>query len=365
MDPATFTPRTFQLPPPDMNTDPSLPTSLSRFAAATNIIRWRRSPRDPTKIEGDSRVLIWSDGSMTLQIANNPRAQFPLPAKPLVPPSIYAQLVAERSKQPHRESPKKYDPRLDAHMYLTAPQEAALVLRVTNHVTTSLTVMPSSDVNHESLTKLQQSLVAAKRVHRRTNPDGSLSIIELKEDPELAKKRAEMAERDRSRQQKKVAASIMRDTERANRTLAKSGLRLAGGGLSIGGLEGDEVISPRRAKGKRSGTGKRGGRGRLSDSDEDMPRGRTREDEYDKTDDFIVDTDEEEEIMDGDGDDDDKDDDDDELLDDLSEGGETPGETKSPKRKRSEKKSGSKKDKPASGSKKKRRRTSQEDGDDV
>ncbi|KAI9790525.1 MAG: hypothetical protein M1816_005032 [Peltula sp. TS41687] len=367
-DPVIFTPETFRMPEKSMNTDPKLPTSLSHFSAATNTLRWRRSPQDPTKYESDSRILVWSDGSMTLQIANNPGAHFPLRAKAMVPPNVYSQLVAERSQKAHPASDDQYDPRLDAHTYLGCAHEIAGFVRLTHHVTTALTALPSSDLNHQALTRLQTSLVAAKRVHKQTNAEGRVNLMELKEDPELAQRRAATADKERSRQQKKLAASILRDNERVNRTMAKGGLRsgggLSGGGLSMGGLEGGlgDMTSPRKAKGKRPGAGRRGGRGRLSDSDEDMPRGRTREDEYDRTDDFIVDTDEEEEGMEGDGDDDE----DEEILDDASEGEGAPGkEGKSSKRKRPERKSGAKADKPDSGSREKRMRLSEENGDDA
>ena len=296
---------------------------------------------------------------MTLQLANNPTAQFELPAKPLVPPSMLSAKPLPTSKYGGRSTHQKYDPRLDSHTYLTAPHESAGLLRVTNHITSSLTVLPSSDINDEALTKLQQSVAAATR-GSRTNADGSLNLITVTEDPELAKKRAELAERDRFRQQKKLQMSIMRETERANRSLARNGLvKGAAGALSVGALEDDDARAPTKARAQRPGARKRGTRGKDSDDDDDLPRGRTREDEYDKTDDFLVDSDEEDEEFEGDGEDEDEE----EAVDEGSEDDEVPQKSRSPKRQRPEENGGTKQETPT-GSRSKRRRVIEEDEDD-
>lgn len=137
------------------------------------------------------------------------------------------------------------------------------------------------------------------------------------EDPELAKRRAEVAEKDRLRQQKKLQLNMMREMERANRSLARSGLTKGATGLSVGALEDDDPLTPDRSSKPKTGARKRTGRGKYLDDDEDddMPRGRTREDEYDKTDDFLVDSDEEDEEFD-----EGNDDDEDEAIDEGSEG---------------------------------------------
>jgi RNA polymerase-associated protein LEO1 len=112
-------------------------------------------------------------------------------------------------------------------------------------------------------------------------------VITNTQDPELQKKRAELAEKERMRAQRRRETAA----EKANLP------RRPGGGLSVEDLEGR---GGRRASGsgRKPPGAKRPRRRPEYDSDDDLPRGRNREDEYDKEDDFLASSDEEEVIDD-------------------------------------------------------------------
>lgn len=355
IEPVAFSPKTFELPQTEHHTNAAPPPGFIPYTVATSTIRWRHSPRDPDLLESNARFLQWDDGSMTLQIANKPLEQCELPAKPLAPRAV---VDANRSR---RSGVKKnravpYEARFDTHTYLTAPSESAVILRVTNHVTTGLSVLPSSFVDDEAITRLKQSLAAAAR-QTSSNNDRTTQRIIVTEDPELAKKRAEIAEKERIKQQRKMQASVMRESERAHRTFARRGLTRGGVGLTVDDLEEEEGSTPTRAKGQPKKNKRRAARDDYSD-DDDMPRGRTREDEYDRTDDFLVDTDEEEEEVDG------GDDDEEEAVDEGSEEDVRKAKAPTPKRGRAEVDGEGQKGEAAPGQRTKRRRVIDEDEDD-
>ncbi|KAI9828609.1 MAG: hypothetical protein M1826_005991 [Phylliscum demangeonii] len=293
VEPLAFDPDTFQLPQTDHHSALPPSTTFSPYAVALNTLRWRRSRHDPATLESDSRILVWSDGSMTLQMANNPESQFELQPKPLVPSSFK---TAKRTPSNPTGSP--YDAKQDSLVYLTVPHEAAYLLRASVHITSSLNVTASADVNEEELRQIhQQAIDAVRKEELAAKADRGIEIINIAEDPELAKKRAEIAERDRIRQQKKLQTSIAREAARVNRALARAG---GGGGLSIGDLETDDMPTPSRARGQRVGQRvpparkKAARRHRDSDSSEEegvRPGRNTREDDYDREDGFVVDDD--------------------------------------------------------------------------
>ncbi|KAI9801996.1 MAG: hypothetical protein M1825_003052 [Sarcosagium campestre] len=354
LEPYAFEPQTFQPPQADHHTSEPSP-SFSPFATARSTVRWRKSPKDASKLESNARIVRWSDGSLTMQLANDPKQHFELPAKPLAPPQFNPPKPTPTSKQSRAANgTTAYNAQLDSHTYLTTPHESAGLLRITNHVTTALNILPSSEVHDEALIKLQQSLEAAKHTNK-AGGDSAANIITVTEDPDLARKKAEIAERDRLKNQRRIQSNQNREAERISRTLAKSGLGRPGG-LSVGGLEDDDMMAPMRMNRKRPGAAgpkRRAARNRDSDTDEDMPRGHTREDEYDKTDDFLVDSDEEEE--------EEAERDEDEEEASLDAGSDDSGKHRgSPKRVRSE----SKADAAAHGPRGKRRRVIEDEDED-
>jgi RNA polymerase-associated protein LEO1 len=353
VEPAAFTPQSFTLPETyhHSSAPPPSAAAFSPLAVATTTLRWRYAPDGSGVLQSDARILQWSDGSLTLQLASNAPAQFELAPKPLAP-RLYSNKRGPRQQHGgggRAVEPGAYAEQHDAHTYVTAPHESAHLLRVTNHVTASLSVLPSEQVDDAALTQLRASLAAARE--RRNNkhhqlaaqtkgqtaggaggaggvgvggaPNGSVGdgppIITVTEDPELAKRRAEIAEKERLRQQRRMQMSMARELERSNRTLSKSGLSRtggsagAGGMLSVSGLEEDEATDRARRQQRGSGMAaaaavasarKKQARGRYDD-DDDLPRYRSREDEYDRTDDFLAPSDEEDDDFEGDTDDDD------------------------------------------------------------
>lgn len=251
----------------------------------------------------NARIIRWSDGSLTLQTGANPKSQFELSATPVAPPQNNPPKPTPTSTigRVSSQTNKSHGASVDKHTYVYSGHEASEILRGTNKVTTALKVvdLKARDV---ALDKLQTSMANAIR-GTTTN---RLNIISVTEDPELAKRKAEMAEREQVKAAKKLAQNMAREAERTNRQLSKHGLGRSGG-LNTNDLEGEglgRVGGTRRGAGATPGKKRAARKGADSDTDEDdMPRGRTKEDEYDKTDDFLADSDEEEE-EDAGGDDD-------------------------------------------------------------
>ncbi|KAI9839829.1 MAG: hypothetical protein M1819_000019 [Sarea resinae] len=302
IDPKAFHHKTFQPPTTDHRSDAPPSSGFSAYSTAMSTLRWRHSPSNPTELQSNARILRWSDGSLTLQFASNPTEQYQLPAKSLAPPQIRPRKPTPTSVSTTKANATKgYDPNLDSHTYLFAPHESAAVLRATNHITTSLTVHPTSNVNDEALERLQDSLAKAVRGKHTGGTDGGIGVISITEDPELAKKKAEVAEREKLRAQRRRENQEARDRDRAKRTLGRTGLRH--GGLTVGGLEDDDggALGNVRRTMRAPGKARRGPRrGDLTDDEDDdgyMRRGGgNREDEYDEDDGFLVGSDEEEEV---------------------------------------------------------------------
>lgn len=246
-------------------------------------------------------MLKWSDGSLTLQLASNPREQFELTAKPLAPPQSNPLRLGTNavSRGQVANGIPPYDSRLDSHTYLAAPHESAGLIRITNQITASLGVQTSSDQDDDALARLQESLAAATKGNKAA-PDGGLARISILEDPELAKKKAEVAEKEKVRAQRRRQVQEERERDRANRVLGRSGFRMGGlsAGLTVGGLEDDDGMTTMRARPSKPKRKPRRRNSEYSDEEEEFRgRGRTREDEYDEDDGFLVGSDEEPEIV--------------------------------------------------------------------
>ena len=246
----------------------------------------------------------WSDGSLTLQLASNPTQQYLLAAKPLAPPQVNPTVPTPTSVHipNHASNTTIYNPSADAHEYLAAPHEGAGLIRHTNRFTTALTVQ-SSEQDDEAIVRLQESLAAATRGNK-ASADGGPEVISVTEDPELAKRRAELAEKEKAKMAKRLQSQQDRETLRANNVLRRSGLRTGGmgAGLTIGGLEDEGGLGSGRSRVKKAGARKPRRRNSEYSEDEEDYRGagRTREDEYDEDDGFLVGSDEEPEIVEDD-----------------------------------------------------------------
>jgi RNA polymerase-associated protein LEO1 len=262
-----FNPETYVAPP---------------FSTAATSLCWRHDPNNEELLQSNARIIRWEDGSMTLQLASAPKEQYRISTKPLAP----------------LNKSGDYDTKLDSHVYLGAAAETSSVFRLTSHLTHGLTVYPTAVETDDAVQRLQESLAAAARGGKKT-VDGSAPVIEVKEDPELAKRQAELAEREKLKAARRRQQLQERELDRGSR---RGYGRTGGAGLTVGGLEDDDLLSRPRAKKPR----RPNRRGEIyTDDEEDYDRrGRTREDEYDEDDGFLVGSDEEPEVVDDEEDED-------------------------------------------------------------
>ncbi|KAH7130657.1 Leo1-like protein-domain-containing protein [Dendryphion nanum] len=293
IEPTVFNPKNFQVPTTDHHSKSTPSEHFSPYETAMTTIRWRRSPSDPSKLQSNARVLRWSDGSLTLQLASRPLEQYDIGATMLAPPQIKPRKPTPTSlNQKPKTDPKQ------GYTYLAAPYQEAQVMRVTNRLTTALSVTPTASSKDDALQILQSAL--AKAAHRtRDDRDQAISFIDVNEDPELKRAREEANFKQQQKQLRAKEKVELRERERASRRAGGAPGRSAGYGLSLAGLEDEEGGRRGGPKKQRAKTGLR----RDWSSDEDYGiRGKTREDEYDDEDDFIAASDEEPELVDDDED---------------------------------------------------------------
>ncbi|KAI5817438.1 Leo1-like protein-domain-containing protein [Pyronema omphalodes] len=232
MEQKLFTPEEFILPAPD----PS--DTASAYTRATNSIRIRRDANG--KLQSNARIIKWSDGTMSLQIASSTNF-YDLPRKDLTT---------------NPKTPGKYVAAQNSHTYLLDPHEAAGTLRVVGHATQSLNVVSaaSSSASDYAIQRLHAELASAIPTAARATP---LEISTLR-DPEAERKEAERIAKEKERANKKLEAQRRRARER----------------------------DPLEAQARRSYAKVTGTRSKR-DSPPIMGRGRGREDEYDLEDEFI------------------------------------------------------------------------------
>lgn len=239
------------------------------------VVRYRRDPATG-KMQSNTNIYRWSDGSVTMAVGDE---HYEIQTKSLAPPPN-----------------KPYSEIQDAHYYTAAAHLSSNCLLIVGHLTEQYTVRPNHAVQDDALERLQRKMTEATKA--KTDD----IIIQTTEDPELAKRQAELAEKERNKAQRR------RETAAAK--MDGSSSRYARGALSIGDLEGGR-------RGAAAGGRKRGAAGPQSrkrnrnaeyDSDDDLPGGSGRHDEY-VLDDFAVasdeegsegEEDEEEEILDDD-----------------------------------------------------------------
>lgn len=250
IQPQIFYPENFTLG--NMATPDSM---TSPYTAATTTIRVRKSPVDPSVLQSNARVIRWSDGSLSLQIASSPNL-YDLTSKPLAP---------------SHKTPEKYDPSQDSHTYLLTPHESAGMLRFLGHATQSLNVIPTgaSQANMEAVSRLHEQLAAAQAARGgRSRGQPSIEITDMR-DPEAERKEAERIARDKERAAKKL----------------ENQQRRARGGAPGGSNEPRGPKYPPRSTGTRSKRDSPPITGGLRKS---------KEDEYDLEDDFVQGSDDEE-----------------------------------------------------------------------
>lgn len=222
-----------------------------------SVIRYRRNPQTG-KLESNANIYKWSDGSITMQVGEE---HYDIQVKSQVPP-------------PH----KAYQPDRDANRYVGAAHSAQTQILTVAHVTEEWAVRPDKQRVDEDTELLRERMGLAKGGAK----EGEM-IITTNQDPELQKKQAELAEKERVRAQRKRENAQMRMDG------GTGGYRK--GGLNIGELEGGRRSTAGRKRGA-GGSSKRSRR-HNDEYDSDDDPGIHRSNEYDKEDGFIADSDEE------------------------------------------------------------------------
>ena len=239
LDPVAFNLEKFQPPEDPQARDGKPSAAFSAYESAISTIRWRHSPSNPNKIQSNARILRWSDGSLTLQLASDPINQYVVQAERLAPRQINPAKPTPVSviDQTGRVG-RPYIKRDDVSAYLYSPSRTSYMLRATNKLTASLSVLPNTKKNDEALARLQQSTAAANR--SALAEGGTFKLEATLEDPDLARKRAEVAEREKQRAQRRAENAQTRQMLRNAQTLGRVGVGALGrsaAGLSAADLE--------------------------------------------------------------------------------------------------------------------------------
>ena len=300
LKPENFDPQNYEIPAGPHDKEAAHADKFSPFSAASTTAFWRYDPEDPQRLQSNTRIVKWSDGSLTLQIASQPRDHYRIAT---------SALRQDFGKVRKPGDVHDYRPEKDSHHFLSAPHAKAEVIRLIQPFGASLKILPSGEQTDEAVLALQKSLAESEAAH-----DPFASIRNMKEDPELAKKRAELAEKDKLKAERKREAMIERETGRKEKVL---GRRMGGRGnfgLTIDNLEDEDGMPQAKAR-KPARRPKRRGDIYSDDEDDGYLRGRTKEDEYDQEDGFLAASDEELETYDDSANPEEEDDDPD--VDDL------------------------------------------------
>ena len=295
IEPKAFTPQSFKAPTTGHHGN--APTSnFSAAQVANSTIRWRRDPNNPATLQSNARIVRWSDGSLTLQLGTTPTDQHELPAKPLAQPQLNPTKPVPTTRSKRSTG---YDNRMESHTYLASVHPANEIVQVNNHLTTSLTIQSVNEEEDEALVRLQESLNAAAKINKGADGQGP-GVISIREDPELAKRKAEVAEREKMRAERRRQNQAERERDRTTRVVGRA-RGTGGAGLTAAGLEDEDGMLPSRGKQKAGARRPRRRNSEYSD-DEDEGYGRrgNKEDEYDEDDGFLVRSDEEPEVVEDD-----------------------------------------------------------------
>jgi len=244
------------------------------------VVLSRRDPKNG-QLQSNTNVYRWSDGSVTLAVGDE---HFEIQTKSLAP----------KANKPYQEVQ-------DAHYYAAAAHLTTNSLLIIGHFTEQYTIRPNKEVQDHALERLKANLAESKK-------ERNDMIIVTTEDPELQKKQAELAEKERLK--------LQRRRETAAARADGAGGRYKGGALSIGDIEGRRAAAGGRKRGAPGGPKKKHRRPEY-DSDDDLPSGARRPDNYDMEDGFLVDSEDESEEAEDD-------EDEEEILDDDDDEDEAP-----------------------------------------
>ncbi|KAG6023655.1 hypothetical protein E4U41_001961 [Claviceps citrina] len=249
-----------------------------------------RKDESTGELQSNTNIYRWSDGSLTISVGGE---HYEIQKKALAP-----------------GPGKPYNELHDGHYYAAAAELSSNLLMTVGHVTEQFNVRPNKAVGDDALAALAERMAQASKSVK----DGD-NIIRTTRDPELQKKQAEMAEKERLKAQRRRENAALK----LDGGLGRSGR----GGLSIGDLEGGRGYGSGRKRGP-PGSNKPKRRRPEYDSDDDLPQGVGRREDYDMDDGFLVGSEDEE--MDSEAEDEDEE----ELLDDDDED-ERPARKKRPR----------------------------------
>ncbi|KAH7225803.1 Leo1-like protein-domain-containing protein [Fusarium oxysporum] len=256
-DPETFEPTEFDL----ANAKAEHPKHVARV----------RKDHSTGEFKSNTNIFHWSDGSVTISVGGE---HYEIQRKALAPPPD-----------------KPYNEVNDGHYYAAAAELHSNILMTVGHITEQYNVRPNKAVGDDALTLLAERMAVASKPANATD-----MIIQTTVDPELQKKQAELAEKERMKaQRRRENAAAKMD----------GGYGRSRGGLSIGDLEGGRRGAGGSRKRGAPGSGKPRRR-RDEESDEELEHAVGRHEGYSLDDGFIVNSDDEE--VESGGDDDDEDD---------------------------------------------------------
>lgn len=227
------------------------------------------------RLKSNTNMYRWSDGSVSISVGGEHY-------------EIQKKLLASGSD-------KAYNELHDGHCYAAAAELGCNMLMTVGHLTEQYNVKPNKAVGDDALTLFAERMAQASQAMK-----GEDMIVRTTRDPELQKRQAELAEKERMKAQRRRenAAAKM------DGGLGRSGR----GGLSIGDLEGERRGTGAGRKRGVPGSTKQKRRRPEYDSDDDLPQGVGRHEDYDMDDGFLVASgDEDLEESGGEGDEEDED----------------------------------------------------------
>ncbi|KAJ3529973.1 hypothetical protein NM208_g9526 [Fusarium decemcellulare] len=261
-------PKFIKILPEEYDPDTFQPTDFDVANAKSqnpkHVARVRRD-HSTGELKSNTNIFRWSDGSVTISVGGE---HYEIQKKALAPPAD-----------------KPYNELHDGHYYAAAAELHSNLLMTVGHITEQYNVRPNKAVGDDALS------VLAERMAQASKPtQGGDMIIRTTRDPELQKKQAELAEKERLKAQRKVENAAAKQ--------------------NVGGPP--RVWDP-PASVARLGSGKPKRRRDDYESDEELAEAVGRHEGYDLEDDFVVDSDVEE--MDSQADDEEEE----ELLDEDEE----------------------------------------------
>ncbi|KAF2667511.1 hypothetical protein BT63DRAFT_480459 [Microthyrium microscopicum] len=269
VQPSAYQPQTFQPPTTEHHSKVPATAGFDAYQTAITTVRWRHSPADSSELQSNARILRWSDGSLTMQLATDATQQYEIMAAPQSAPQKNPSKPTPTSNLARRkEAPK------DSFQYLASGSTTSYGVRVTNHITTSLSIVPSSRKDDNGL--VESSLAAIQAKYKAEQDRAGVEITS--EHMNIDKFVAEAKKMDREEQRK------IRKAERDKEKQVRIGRPQRGGGLTLDALE-DSGDRPRHNRPKQ----RRSQRDELSDEEEEMyGRRGGPQDTYDLEDDFLV-----------------------------------------------------------------------------